>query len=1104
MSQHLTYNDYFAIDPKYYAAVTEDLINSGKVKWNAFYPHDTFIKLLEKTHTMLSGRDPRSLWVEGAYGSGKSHAALTIKSLLEASDDEVRAYFEDFGINGDLCQKLITDKQSGKLITIHRIGSGSIRSDRDLILAIQDSITAALQKHGINNKGEASLRDAAVKWLEDKEANRIYFNTLINEDKYIWKFKGQNVDEIIDTLKNSEDEKRVSELMRYIMMVAEDNGITALRMDIPAMCDWIKSILDNNDEISVILFVWDEFTEYFNNNSNTLTGFQTLTEISLSHPFYFLIVTHETEDLIQNKDMRRKILDRFVSGRAVRIEMPDNMAFRLMAQAMKETRDPILSAEWLEYKNSLNDDLTSVRSSIISTVKKTAKMGDKTVISDDELKAIVPIHPYAALVLKYMSVAFNSNARSMFDFIISNDMTDAKAFKWFISEYGPLDDVNLLTIDMLWDFFNGKGQSGLNEDVRVILDSFSFLKKGSLTPDQERVFKTILLLEALSQRVNDVELLRPNDQNVDLSFSGAGWTKGKAKAIAAALCQQGLLFERPVGKGQKEYTVANRDGDTNKISKLKQDIEGKIRTHDLITNAALMSAVSLPAPIEKRFVMVGTSASQFTADSRKLSSSNCPNRFKAVVTFALDDKEAQSAHDHIMKAIMQPSNELMYIEVLSTMGRDLLSQYVENMAYSENYAQSDKQRARGFNEQAEKCLLEWRQKISSGAFIIYTPDNKSGVRVPNLPALQEELANIDRQVYYYGLEQFSLIENMFAKGPLGQGAECGITEELKGTFKSSNIKTSLSEALRGAWKTANYWEDPSKKSLPIVKIKQKVDQLIADGFAKPSGRISILDIYQALEEAPFGFMPNNVSAFVLGFVLKEYANNNYFRSNGSLTEPMTVEKMKNMIAAAINQVVSPNNKYKEEYIVTMGETTRCFLQCTSAAFRIPPEQCGTVELVRDQMRSKMTVLSFPIWCVKYILDDEELESNAHTIAEVIDAYCGIANNANSVRGSESENADYIGSLVRDDPAITRDLTKLFTSDKCRKGMLAYIDVYKDGILKKLAGDIGDSGAYIDQVKKKFNADAANWVWSKSTADEKISDVILEYRIITELPVNNKI
>lgn len=140
---------------------------------------------------MLSGKDSRSLWVQGAYGSGKSHAALTVKSLLEASDDEIRAYFRENDLSDDLCQKLITDKNGGKLITIHRIGSASIRSDDDLILAIQDSVTAALKEHGIQNRGEASLKDAALKWFNARPANRTWFNDLIHDDEYQWEFGRQ-------------------------------------------------------------------------------------------------------------------------------------------------------------------------------------------------------------------------------------------------------------------------------------------------------------------------------------------------------------------------------------------------------------------------------------------------------------------------------------------------------------------------------------------------------------------------------------------------------------------------------------------------------------------------------------------------------------------------------------------------------------------------------------------------------------------------------------------------------------------------------------------------------------------------------------------------
>lgn len=1091
-----TYKDYFNINPKYYAAVTADLIKSGEVKWDAFYPHETFVKLLEKTHVMLSGKDSRSLWVEGAYGTGKSHAVLTVKSLLEAPDDEIRAYFKEYGLRDDLCQQIITDKSNGRLITIHRIGSASIRSDQDLILAMQDSITAALREHGIENRGEASLKDSALKWFDEKEANRIYFDSLIQEDKYMWDFGGKHVDEVISVLKNSEDEDAVSKLMRNILKVAEDNGITALRLDVPAMCEWIKSILDAND-ISAILFVWDEFTEYFVNNPNSLTGFQTLTEISESHPFYFLIVTHESGSLIQDKDMRRKILNRFVGDVTVRIEMPENMAFRLMAQAMKTTDDPVLLPEWEEYKGDLNSELTSVRSTIIASARKNATMGQKTVISDAELQSIVPIHPYAALLLKHMSVAFNSNARSMFDFIISNDMSDAKGFKWFINQYGPLDSTNLLTIDMLWDFFTGKDQNGLNDDVRVILDSFSLLKKGSLTLDQERVFKTTLLLEAISLRVGDVELLRPNEQNIDLAFNGTDWAKGKARSIAAGLCQQGLLFEKPVGNGLKEYTVANNGGDRAKIEKFKTEIRNSTKTQDLIVSADLMSAVQLPASIRQRFVMEGTASANFTQISSKMNGYHRPNRFKIVVSFAINDDEAAIAKSAIMKAIVQQSNELFYVESLVPMGNDLFSQYVENMAYSKNYEQNDRQRAIGFETQAKKCLSQWKQNISTGAFILYTPEYKSGIRVANLVALQDELKKINHQVYFCGLEQFNVIDNMFMKGPLAQGAECGINEELKSTFKSSNVKTSLATALEGAWKVKKYWEDPTKKSLPIVRIKQKVECVIKEGFGKASGRISILSIYEALEEAPFGFMPSNITAFVMGFILKEYANSDYFWSNGFSSESMTPDKMKQMIANAINQKFSPSPKYKEEFIVEMSASQRSFLQCTSAVFHIPMPQCGSVESARDQVRIKMKGLTFPIWCVKPILKEVQLESDIDLISTVIDAYCGIANTANSNKSTESDLAEQIGNIVKENKSVIRDLEQLLTNDMCRRGMLAYIEGYQGGMLKTLATEIGDNGAYLEQVKQKFNADAANWVWNPVTADEKISDVILEYRIIAE-------
>ena len=1091
------YKDYFNIDPKYYAAVTADLIREGKVDWKSFFPHETFVKLLEKTHMVLSGMEPKSLWVEGAYGTGKSHAALTVKCLLEATDEEVRDYFKEYGLSADLCNKLIADKNNGKLITVHRVGSSAIHSDQDLIYAVQSSIMQALEEHGIENRGEASLSTAALRWLEDKEANRIYFNSLIQEQKYAWDFSGDTVEDVIKKLK-SDDREEVASTMRNIMKVAADNNIDAMRMDMNDMSKWIKNVIVEND-LSAILFVWDEFSEYFLNNPNSLTGFQTLVEISESQPFYLMIVCHESGALIKDLTIRNKILGRFVTP-TCKIELPDNMAFRLMAKAMKTTNDSVVLDEWKEMRAELDDNLGSVRSSIIASLKKNSRLGEKTQLTDGDLAGVIPIHPYAALLLKHMSVAFSSNQRSMFDFIISPDMTDAKGFKWFISTHCPTDDENLLTIDLLWDFFLGKGESGLSSDVRVVLDSYDLVKSDRLTPDERRVFKTVLLLEAISLRVANVDILRPNEQNVDLAFAGTDWPKGKGRSIAQKLVNDGILFTRSVGGGMSEYTVANSAGDTAKVKQIKEDVQRGLKTQELVVNADLASAVQLPASIRSRVIIDSACAGTFTAKMNSMESAVKPNRLKAVCTFALNDDEATVIRENITKKMAAGQSEVLFIESLVPMGKDLVEQYVDSMTYSQYYRQNDRSKAASYQNEALKRLQDWKHNVSTGAFMLYTKDYPSGMRMSDLSALQQELLRIDRQEYPDGLEQYALIDNMFNKGPLAQGAECGIDQVLRGTFKSSNARTSLETALNDVWdRRDEYWEDSTLMSLSVVHAKKAVEDFVQKSFASPSGRVSLLAIFNELENAPFGYMPSNVAAFMMGFLLKDYANNNYFWSNGSNSEAMSVDKMKTAIANAINQVATPNSKYKEEYIVAMSAEQRAFLDCTAAAFRIPNSQCGSIEQARNEIRVKMKGLEFPIWCIKSILGTDQVrtESSAEDLAQVITDYCGIANNANSGRASESELADAIGKKVLAVPSVAADLEHLLNSEHTRKGMMAYIAEYQNGELVQLANDINDGGAYLDQVKKKFNADDANWVWNPVTADEKISDVILEYKIIAE-------
>lgn len=219
------------------------------------------MKLIKDTVSVLSRQQKLSIWVEGAYGTGKSYAVLTLKKLLDANEKDTKAYFEKYNLDNDLLNKFQGEKNSGKILTVHRYGSASIRGDNDLVLAIQESIEKALNSEGIENQGPNTLKNAIIKWLSDTD-NKHFFNALIT-GSYSKLFCGDTVDIIINKLQTYTDDA-LQTLMDQIFKVAKERQINAFTLTTTDLCNWIKEIIKANG-LKAIVFIWDEFTEYFNN-----------------------------------------------------------------------------------------------------------------------------------------------------------------------------------------------------------------------------------------------------------------------------------------------------------------------------------------------------------------------------------------------------------------------------------------------------------------------------------------------------------------------------------------------------------------------------------------------------------------------------------------------------------------------------------------------------------------------------------------------------------------------------------------------------------------------------------------------------------------------
>ena len=123
-------------------------------------------------------------------------------------------------------------------------------------------------------------------------------------------------------------------------------------------------------------------------------------------------------------------------------------------------------------------------------------------------------------------------------------------------------------------------------------------------------------------------------------------------------------------------------------------------------------------------------------------------------------------------------------------------------------------------------------------------------------------------------------------------------------------------------------------------------------------------------------MPCNLTAFVMGFLLKEYANDNFSYSDGVTNDVLSIDKLKDMVSDILKHHLTPIPRYKDKFIVTMTPEEKAFNNASAELFGIPRNLCSSFEQTRGQIRNKMRNLSFPIWTLKYDLDEANL-NEAH-------------------------------------------------------------------------------------------------------------------------------
>lgn len=1063
------YCEYFDVNESYFPCIDESAINAG-APWETTYPHETFIDLLNSAEKMLGGTTNRSIWIHGAYGTGKSQCAYALKKILEVPNDELRAYwdrYEPLKKNKALLEKLIGHKEQG-VLTAYRYASGSITSPQLLFLAVQESIRAALDAVPGSYKGENTLKESVIAWLTDSSHNA-FVNSLLQKPEWVSEFSQSSADEIINSLRKRSD---VSSLMESIFKMAEKEGITALSLTADSLCAWIKDIVAQNH--TKVVLIWDEFSGFFRQNRNSLDEFQKIVALCQETHFYFVIVTHPITSIagasISKDDPMSVVQQRY---KQIEITLPPNIAFELIGHAFSVI--PAAKDQWEVMTGDLNSKISA---------SKIAVMKAAVVKSDSVMQHMLPIHPMAALVLKNIASAFQSNQRSMFDFIKTPKDLDVHAFQWFIQNTRPDSDRSLLTVDMLWDFFYEKGKDYLTSDIKLILDTYP--QQTNLTEKEKVVLKTILIMQAVDQRLGGtIPVLKATDQNLSYAFEG-DWDvyENECKSIAKAFVKKGVLIQTPIADGKQVYSAAVLAGDGAKIDRLKDEVRKNGTITKLVEEGTqLASALSLTPPLRLRYaVNTDTGAlpvvtvTNFVKMMDQLKVKDTSWHFFAVLALARTDEEAQTFRNMIKKTIGNAEYKtILVIDALSSpLGLELFEEYVSYSAMSMYYNGNNNQQSKDNARKAREVLdRTWRDRIHDGSFIVWSYANQDGEKATGANAVHTIMQTVVLNRYNH-VPDFTkgLTESQLKNTQTKQVAKYGFgLSDVKGLIAGCE-KTVLGKV----WNRDTYWSDQELEKEPISIIKRSVDKLIHEAF-RENGRISIDEICELLETA-YGFAPCNLTAFVLGFLLKEYKGDP-FRSQDSegLRESMTPDKLSEMIGNYYSK------KAKTTYIVSLTPEEKSFYELTEKAWRITPNTCTSPTQASSLIQAKMRDFVYPVWTL------EEVDNTG--VYDIVKKYIALIQSDGKAAHTI---AIEIGKIGMQRSSCGDHLQALLTADNCLNGMSLFIQHFEGGKLSTLAKEIGASDHVLSDIKKLFSVKhAAQWI--ASTGEDEIRKLTVEYSFV---------
>lgn len=964
-----------------------DIIDENEGAWQSFIPTKQFCELLRQSLIAITSKElnkRKSVWVRGTFGTGKSHASSVVKHLLCDDYEDIATYIEQLPDEAIKAQ-IRNLRQGGKrYFAVTLKGVEKAYDIPHFTLSLQRATQEAIHKVDPEFTVNSDFVNA-INWIE---GHRQIFNDILNTDGELISTYS-TVEQVLAELKECS-----SSTFLMIERAIRDSIGTIFQHE--GISDWLVEVQEEITKRGIgngLIIFWDEFTSVMDTlKSDRINLLQNIAEKSQKNNVFLFLISHrlETNSSEHKADDISKMSDRYVH---IAYAMDELSTYLIMRHSYVIPN----SEANVQYKNILNAVLPKLDGTLNFVTDKNAEQRS-------HIQKLLPMHPYTAYLCSSISNFVGSSNRSVIKFMHD----DKSGFEAFLDKEENYGTNTLLTADALWDFFYSYFEENPSCATFIGIYRTYENKVKAEGEDYLRVFKTILLLNALSTEFKDnPEKLAPEDKVFEYIFAG-DHAEHKVIDILNWLDEKKVVVRDPFGRFKITGSSYNQTEMDTKRKQVQSDYRtsADVLNYDITSSDEIKDLFKIGETVRREVALGFFSCEETDALIRsKLNkfTQGKPNYLHVAIFFSIKESD-RDAFNSILKGFSTDFENLILILPDESISEGNYTRFIDSITHSQvAHSHFNTTESKEYERNAHQFVVRWIAALKNNIYTAYF--NGLAYNEGTIAQLPDLLNyKLSAKVYKHGFESVREFGKKGVKDNFFVDKNCPkVILQIIEAQTASAITThgGNPDPIRYIFEdNGNTLLKPNgelsdfalNSDLWINNVCRLMDKCITDARAKYHDRFSLGEVLAPFVSEPYGFFTSFANCAALAYAIRKHKEDLFIPG---VSQPISNDKLSDFLVDIFKLWTKDGkSETSNRFLLRFGSPEETELRdLTVELFDLYKVPGINIKEIKSLNNAKWAVQEFckkiagqPLWTLLHLDDKQVTPDQKEAIGELISIF----------------------------------------------------------------------------------------------------------------------